>query len=253
MILYFSGTGNSLAIARQIAERTGEQVMPLREAVGADLSKEKRIGFVYPCYNGDAPKIVPKLVAQLAFPRDAYYFIVITCGALTGNSIWTVKKVLKQKSIQLNYCNKIRVPDNSALGFGRNPNEQLWKFQKYAQRLEQIRNDIAANVNAHHWGSPDPLAALQTLRVFDNAIFKALLPKVNAEKCVGCGICAKVCSVGNISLTENRAHCGDKCASCLACVHFCPHQAVELGGKPTLKERQYHHPDVKLKNMVAEF
>lgn len=253
MILYFSGTGNSLAIARQIAERTGEQVMPLREAVGADLSKEKRIGFVYPCYNGDAPKIVPKLVAQLGLPTDAYYFIVITCGALTGNSIWTVKKVLKQKSILLNYCNKIRVPDNSALGFGRNPNEQLWKFQKYAPRLEQIKNDIAANTNARHWGVPDPLAALQTLRVFDNAIFKALRPKVNAEKCVGCGICAKVCSVGNILLSENRAHLGDKCEACLACVHFCPHQAVELGGKPTLKERQYHHPDVKLKDMVAEF
>ena len=250
MILYFSGTGNSLAIARQIADKVGEQVMPLGKSVGLDLTHEKRIGFVYPCYNGDAPKIVPKLVAQLALHTEAYCFIVIPCGALAGNSIWTVEKVLKKKGIRLNYCNKIRVPDTSALGFGRNPNDQLWKFPKYAPRLEQIKNDIAANTNARHWGLPDPLAALQTLSVFDNAVFKALRPKVNAEKCVGCGICAKVCSVGNISLTENHAHCGDKCEACLACVHFCPHQAVELGGKPTLKERQYHHPEVEMKDMI---
>ena len=46
MILYFSGTGNSLAISRQLAERLGEQVMPLGLAVKHDLSQERRIGFV---------------------------------------------------------------------------------------------------------------------------------------------------------------------------------------------------------------
>ena len=33
MILYFSATGNSLAVARQLAERLNEQLMPLIEAV----------------------------------------------------------------------------------------------------------------------------------------------------------------------------------------------------------------------------
>ena len=40
MILYFSGTGNSLAIARAIAEHVGDKVLPLREAVQTDLSQE---------------------------------------------------------------------------------------------------------------------------------------------------------------------------------------------------------------------
>ena len=48
MILYFSGTGNSLAIARKIAEVLDEQVMPLTEAVQQDLTSEKRIGLVFP-------------------------------------------------------------------------------------------------------------------------------------------------------------------------------------------------------------
>ena len=50
MILYFSGSGNSLAIARRLAEKLNEQVMPLRDAVSIDLTKEQRIGLVYPTY-----------------------------------------------------------------------------------------------------------------------------------------------------------------------------------------------------------
>ena len=38
MILYFSGTGNSLAIARKIAEATNDQVIPLTDAVKQDLT-----------------------------------------------------------------------------------------------------------------------------------------------------------------------------------------------------------------------
>lgn len=39
-----------MAISRQLAERLGEQVMPLNLAVKRDLSQERRIGLVFPCY-----------------------------------------------------------------------------------------------------------------------------------------------------------------------------------------------------------
>ena len=51
MILYFSATGNSLAVARQLAERLNERLMPLTEAFQLDLTNEKRIGIVFPTYD----------------------------------------------------------------------------------------------------------------------------------------------------------------------------------------------------------
>ena len=70
MILYFSGSGNSLAIARQLAEKLDERVMSLYDAVHADLQGETRIGFVYPTYWLDAPMAVKQLVAQLVLPKN---------------------------------------------------------------------------------------------------------------------------------------------------------------------------------------
>lgn len=251
MILYFSGTGNSMAISRQLAERLGEQVMPLSRAVTWDLSQERRIGLVFPCYWFNAPRAVTELVPRLQLPKDAYVFIVIPCGAQAGNAIWTVRRMLAAKGVEVSYSHKIRVPDNSAVGFGRNPNDQVWKFDRYAGRLERIAADIAAGVHRCHfawWGVAGALCAIPAVQ---RRTLPMLTPAVNADRCIACGICAKVCPQGNITIRDGKACCGDDCTQCLACVHFCPQQAVEINSKPTPKAHQYHHPRVTVNDILG--
>ena len=257
MIIYFSGSGNSLAVARQISNKTGEQVMPLREAVGEDLTQEKRIGLVYPTYWLDAPIAVREMVPQLQISPSAYVYIIITCGAQTNNAVWSVRKMLRAKGVNVAYCNKIRVPDSSALAFGRNPNDQAWKFERFASRLEQIVNDVSAGKHGLHYSGFDPFGWLLSRPSIAEKAQKLTRPNVNAEKCVGCGICSKICPQENIVLTSSdasnvpaTAQVGGRCTACLACVHFCPHQAMEINGKPVKKESQYHHPEVTLKDMI---
>ena len=252
MILYFSGSGNSLDNARRLGETLHEQIIPFREALSIDLSNEKRIGLVYPTYWLDAAKPVRDLVPKLNINPSAYVFIVITCGAQTNNAVWSVRKLLAEKGVKVAYCNKIRVPDSSALGFGRDPNKQLWKFEKYAPRLKQIIEDLAAERHGSHYGACDPLGWLLNRPGIAAKTQKVTMPANNTEKCVGCGICAKICPQDNITMVDGKANTGNQCAMCLACLHFCPHQAMELNHKPTQKELQYHHPDIQLKDMMRE-
>ncbi|MBR2260271.1 MAG: EFR1 family ferrodoxin [Paludibacteraceae bacterium] len=250
MILYFSGSGNSHAIARQLAEKLDERTMSLYDALDADLLDEKRIGLVYPTYWLDAPMAVKQLVAQLTLPKKAYTFIVITCGALTNNAIWSVRKLLKQKDIQVSYSHKIRVPDSSALAFGRNPNAQAWKFNKYASRIDLIASEILNEKQRLHFSGFDPFGWLLNTSAVSRKVYRFTLPVVNPDKCVGCQICTKVCPQANIHLSTGKACIGDRCTMCLSCVHFCPHQAVEVAGKTTLAERQYHHPSIEMHDLI---
>lgn len=252
MILYFSGSGNSLSIAKKLAEKLNEQVMPLRDAISIDLTKEKRIGLVYPTYWLDAAKPVRDLVPKLNINPSAYVFIVITYGAQTNNAVWSVRRLLSKKGIKVAYCNKIRVPDSSATGFGRNPNEQMWKFEKYEPRMKQIIDDLVNERHGSHYGGFDPFGWLLNRPGIAEKTQKATQPDTNTDKCVGCGICSKICPQENITLVDGKAKIGNQCAMCLACLHFCPHQAMEISHKPTPKELQYHHPDIQLKNMMKQ-
>lgn len=257
MILYFSGTGNSLAIARKIAEATNDQVIPLTDAVKQDLSGEKRIGLVYPSYDFAPPPAVQKLLPMLRVSPQAYIFVVITCGAQVGISSWFARHVFEQKGARVVYCNKIRVPDCAGIAYKRNPNKQIWKFSKYAARLERIVDDIKAERSGVHYGGWSLLGWLSMSTSFGQKMIKPFMPVVNADKCIGCAKCARICPVGNITMQERAglkpiAVNGPDCTACLACVHFCPHQAMQLGKTGIEKTWQYHHPEISLKDMVRK-
>lgn len=241
MILYFSGTGNSLAVARHIAKATGEALMPLGEAADKDLSSESVVGLVYPCYDFNTPPAVRDLVRRLSISPAAYVFIVVTCGAQTGNSIWTVRRLLKHKGVSVAYCHKIRMPDNSATLFGRNPNDQLWKLKKYAPRLERITADVKARRHGSHYGAPGLTGWLCGLPSVERKVLGGFKPTVDPDRCIGCGLCSRVCPIGNITV-DGKASIGASCTACLGCLHACPQQAITTG-KPVRKECQYHHPD----------
>ncbi len=249
MILYFSGTGNSLAVARHIAKATDETVMPLTEAVRMDLTAEKRIGLVFPSYDFNAPPAVRNLVPRLRLDPKAYVFVVIPCGAQAGNAIWTVRRLLREKGIELAYSHKIRVPDNSAIVFGRNPNDQKWKFTRFAGRLDTITADIRNGRRKLHFAWFSPLAWIMGTERMEQWMLRTFRPAVNETQCVGCGTCARVCPVRNITVDE-KAAIGPHCTACLACLHACPHQAIMVGEKTAPKAHQYRHPGVKLTDLT---
>lgn len=264
MILYFSATGNSLAIARQLAERLNERLMLLTEAVKQDLTGEKRIGLVFPTYDFNLPPAMPEMVARLKISPQSYVFTVITCGSMAGNCVWVLRRLLRKKGIELAYSHKVSMPDNSALAFGRNPNKQLGKYERVPARMEQIIRELQNESHTLHYSWFGLLSWLLGRPAVERGMIHYLGPKVNADKCNGCGTCVRVCPMENIQLVESMgakdrpsdsknvqvAVTGDHCTVCLACVHACAQQAISTNGKETLKERQYRHQQIKLKDLL---
>ncbi len=58
---------------------------------------------------------------------------------------------------------------------------------------------------------------------------------LNAERCMGCGICRHVCAAGAINITRRTDQSGydfsvwhNSCCLCAQCRHFCPTKAITL-------------------------
>lgn len=203
----------------------------------------------------------------LVLNKNAYVFVIATCGSTPGNAILSVKERLENNGASVAYSRIVSMPDCSAPTMNNDPHEQLSKLDAVPALLEQMAADIHAEMHDLQHARCTAIGTLMNSRPLQPVGIAAVRQFVNPDKCIGCGICAKVCPMGNISLTLNsdsgltsnspqdgralkKAQIGDHCTQCLACVHFCPQQAMEIRHKPLPKEWQYHHPDIKLKDML---
>lgn len=79
---------------------------------------------------------------------------------------------------------------------------------------------------------------------------------VDADKCVQCMTCERVCPHKNFSLSDKGVTFSGKCESCYACAQNCPQKAITLRsmmeGFPGERnpEARYRHPEISLMDIV---
>src|SRR3712207_5526399 len=88
--LYFTGTGNSLYLAKEI----GGEILSIPQMVkeGRYDFEDDAIGIVFPCYSSRPPKMVEEFLSRATFKAD-YTFAVVTFAALPGNPLTVTDKV----------------------------------------------------------------------------------------------------------------------------------------------------------------
>ena len=62
---------------------------------------------------------------------------------------------------------------------------------------------------------------------------------IDSEACIGCGKCVELCPLSNIYLENGKPVWGKNCTHCMACICYCPKEAIEYGRKSKGKPR-YH-------------
>jgi ferredoxin/flavodoxin len=273
VIYYFTGTGNSLFVAKDIAEKLGAELIPIASAVRQEAVRTDAdvIGIVTPVYYGELPVIIKDFAQKLDNVGGKYIFAVCTFGGSAGYSLKILRSIIESGGGELSATCGVHMPQNSFskpweknsilyAGWKKKVNRFVGKvnkrtkghfFRNYlhvaifmpidyiVKRMKpQYRKSFAERSGASDELSTDELIRLNDAR-----------HKVN-DKCTGCGICAKICPVDNIEMRDGSPVWLHNCENCLACYNWCPVRAIE--GTIAAEGYFYRHPDIGVTEIMAQ-
>jgi len=255
-IYYFTGTGNSLKIAGDIASQLGEtSLVPVQNAMKEKSAfSEDRIGLVFPVYMWGMPSIVSEFVKKLKIGKDKYVFAVVTCGGIPGAALLQLSKALKKQGVKLSAGFAIQMPGNYIPMYGAvSPEKQNKHFEKAVEKVKKIVEIVKKN------GVCKPEASNFIINTLGSGIvYNLSMSHIHTmdksfsvlDKCNSCGICVKVCPVENIKLENGKPVWQGKCEQCMSCIQWCPVEAIQYG-KKTQGRKRYHHPEIKLAQIIT--
>jgi ferredoxin len=255
MIFYFSGTGNSLWVAKKLAEFQDEQILSI-----AELMKEKRgsfsftlkqdemLGFVFPIYAWAPPKIVSEFIDNLVITNinDYYTFVVCTCGDHAGQALNILSSNLQKQKIKLNSGFSVFMPNNYIIHYDLDSKElENKKLEQAKQRVDYISNFLSKKTEDIFdcYSGSFPWFRTQIFNPFFNRFYLGTKKFHIKNNCISCGLCERICPTKNIQLKNNFPIWEKNCTKCMACIHRCPVRAIQYGDK-TEKRGRYFNPNI---------
>lgn len=252
-IYYFSGTGNSLNVARLMAaELEDSEVIPISNVIDSEIDPSfDRIGIIFPVYGWGLPLIVRDFLKKIK--TDKYVFAIATYGGRPAGTIGQAERILKDSGTELKCGMSVKMPDNCILISGAQPAEKRDAILKAAgSRVKDIAAVIKENNGRHvertssleNWILSGVLygKAAGKLKTNDSAF------KVD-DRCRSCGTCVKMCPVNNITMAEGKPQWHHDCQQCLSCLQWCPNEAIQIGNKTGNKKR-YQNPTVSRNDLM---
>ena len=251
-LFYFSGSGNSLAIARQIQSKLEEsRLISIPRMMDEQEISGDVIGIICPIYMYNMPHIVAEFIRNIK--KANYIFMVYTGAGKLGPGIKTTKKRFNEQTLTLSALFNLSMPSNYTPYGCPGDKQQKEILAKAEQRTDEIVNIVKAR-KSHFDGSNTNFFRGS---VFPGLLYKLGYPRIPGmdagfkvdDRCNNCSLCMNVCPVNNITMEEGSPRWHNQCQQCFACLQWCPQQAIQYGKKTSGIER-YHHPGITAGDIV---
>jgi len=254
-LFFYTGTGNSLWIARTLAIQLGHATIKPISGTSSDAVRSHAdvIGMIFPVHIWGVPRRVIAFANALSGGPDKYYFAIAVNAGQVAATLLQMQKLMTLKGSPLSAGFEIAMPSNYIPWGGPGPEAlRLQRFRGAEEKIGKIADVVARRLRQPLEKGPR----------WQNILFTWLyrlsfshVPSMDKsfrvdETCNGCGICEKICPCGNIELLSDRPHWRHHCEQCLACIQWCPQEAIQFGKKTPNMER-YHHPAISLKDLIA--
>lgn len=252
VVLYFTGTGNCLYVARQLAGKEGEilSIPQLMRKKQFEIEADE-IGLVYPIYGHMPPYMVREFIKKAQLKAE-YKFAVLTYGMRKCNAVEIWDGISRKAGNAFDYIGTIVMVDNWLPNFDMN--DQMKIDKHILENLAKITSDLS---NRRRWHEPvtqeereqhEGFMSLSGLDPEVGFLMKADRSFRVTDDCIHCGICTYVCPRGNYELTGQGVKMQGDCEFCFACIQNCPQRAIQFK-----KNEDGTWPDGSEKNPNARY
>ena len=257
MIFYFSGTGNSLWVAKELAKSFNDKLISISDELkrpgnifSYSVAANEKIFFVFPIHSWGTDVLTFRFLHRfnLVNYRQHPVFMVCTCGDNCGYASKIVSNILLKKSIMLTNAYSVQMPNNYVLMSGFEVDAKEVEKQKLAdvgERIRLITDDIPSpkRKDLYVQGNNSFLKTYLICPLFRKQGIKRNLFYAT-DACILCGLCIEICPTKTIYWQDKTPKWEkDTCVQCSACINHCPERAIEYG-KVSVTKGRYHHPDL---------
>lgn len=258
IIYYFTGTGNSLAAARNICGHLGDcELVPiasLANTTGEIAPAADRVGLVSPVYDLGLPSIVAEFARRLDLSGTGYCFAVLTMGGFGASALRQLDDLVSATSRRhLDAAFVVKMVGNFVPLYEPATGA---KQEKLLADADARFSEIATIIDKGLIVRPGSALVTGLLKWF---VYDGFIRQIHSadknffadEKCTSCGTCAAICPVHNIEMVEEKPVWKHHCELCCACIHFCPAEAIQYGQKTKTRGR-YTNPTVTIADMKKQ-
>ncbi len=254
-LFFYTGTGNSLWTARSLAKELGDaEIIPITRCSGAPVvSRAAAIGIIFPVHIWGLPPRVIAFADALAKDASRYHFAVAVNAGQVAATLLQLNKRMQARGLSLSSGFELAMPSNYILWGGPGPEAgQIRRIEAAREKIGRIAAAVA--VREKRPVEKGPLWQNIIFTGFNRLSFSRVPTRDKGfwvdEKCNACGVCKTICPCGNIDLQADRPGWRHHCEQCLACIQWCPQEAIQFG-KKTQRYKRYHHPEVTLQEIIA--